>query len=62
MESLNLVNLIQAATMGVSLLGGLILWRKKQIRGIASLLPIFLPLLLSVLFGGLFMCFLPYGC
>lgn len=38
MESLNLVNLIQAATMGVSLLGGLILWRKKQIRGIASLL------------------------
>lgn len=38
MESLNLVNLIQAATIGVSLLGGLILWRKKHTRGVASLL------------------------
>ena len=38
MESLNFVNLIQAATLGVSALGGFLLWRKSDFRGIAFLL------------------------
>lgn len=38
MESLNFVNLIQAATVSVSLLGGLLLWRKGTFYGVALLL------------------------
>ncbi|NVK55502.1 MAG: AraC family transcriptional regulator [Alteromonadaceae bacterium] len=37
MEPLNLVNLIQAATVGVSSLGGVLLWQKSHLRGIALL-------------------------
>jgi len=38
MDSLNFVNLIQAATVGVSVLGSILLWRKTPFRGIAMLL------------------------
>jgi AraC-like DNA-binding protein len=38
MDSLNFVNLIQAATVGVSILGCLLLWRKGLFYGIALLL------------------------
>ena len=38
MESLNFVNLIQAATVGTSMLGGFLLWRKHSFHGIALLL------------------------
>jgi len=38
MDSLNWVNLIQAATIGVSILGSLLLWRKGTFYGVALLL------------------------
>lgn len=38
MDSLNFVNLIQAATIGVSLLGSLLLWRKGHFSGVSLLL------------------------
>ncbi|MGK0305071.1 MAG: AraC-like DNA-binding protein [Gammaproteobacteria bacterium] len=38
MDSLNFVNLIQAATVGASILGSLLLWRKGPFHGIALLL------------------------
>lgn len=38
MDSLNFVNLIQAATVGVSILASLLLWRKGTFDGIALLL------------------------
>jgi AraC-like DNA-binding protein len=38
MDSLNFVNLIQAATVGASILGCLLLWRKGPFHGIALLL------------------------
>jgi AraC-like DNA-binding protein len=38
MDSLNFVNLIQAATVGVSIMGCLLLWRKGLFYGIALLL------------------------
>lgn len=38
MESLNFVNLIQAASVGVSALGGLLLWKKSEFKAISLLL------------------------
>ena len=38
MDSLNFVNLIQAATVGVSMLGGLLLWQKSPFVEVALLL------------------------
>ncbi len=38
MESLNFVNLIQAATVGASALGGMLLWQRSLLRGVSLLL------------------------
>lgn len=38
MDTLNFVNLIQATTAGVSILGSILLWRKKSFKGVALLL------------------------